>query len=242
MIVDDEKIILKNELGKLIGFEGGEEDVLAYLLSIESAQDLSEYIVQLLGVSQEVTKFIEMVSRYKKGEPVGEKESKNASIEKNELEQNELLKAPKYAAATASRRNCKQQNQEEKPKIHPSKKTNTKKCPPQSNPSSRPRCNVLQNQKRSSNIAVTQQSQHKELRVRKSHPSRGKAKIVCGCFGTKHKPLTNCLYCGRISCAAEGYDYCPFCGLMVETVIDGIDTKAWIQKERLLRFDREFAR
>jgi hypothetical protein len=52
--------------------------------------------------------------------------------------------------------------------------------------------------------------------LRKSHSPIGKASVVCGCFGTIHKPLTNCLYCGRISCEREGYDFCPFCGLLVE--------------------------
>lgn len=56
-------------------------------------------------------------------------------------------------------------------------------------------------------------------KVEKSRPTRGKAKKVCGCFGTFHTPLTNCLYCGRISCSEEGYDHCPFCGYMVEEVI-----------------------
>lgn len=57
--------------------------------------------------------------------------------------------------------------------------------------------------------------------IRKSQPKKGKASRVCGCYGTFHKPLTNCLYCGRISCVEEGYDYCPFCGYMVEDVRDG---------------------
>lgn len=52
----------------------------------------------------------------------------------------------------------------------------------------------------------------------KSHPPKGKPSIVCGCFGSLHKPLTNCLYCGRISCEREGYDFCPFCGMLVEQV------------------------
>jgi hypothetical protein len=103
----------------------------------------------------------------------------------------------------------------------------------------------------------------------KSRPPKGKASVVCGCYGALHKPLTNCLYCGRISCEREGYDFCPFCGVLVEQVIGGegyvpmtyvccvllpcivvcsthsfsfISTKAWEHKERLLRFDRDFAR
>ena len=81
----------------------------------------------------------------------------------------------------------------------------------------------------------------------KSHPQKGKPLHVCGCFGTVHKPLTNCLYCGRISCHKEGFDFCAFCGLLVEKVDatppkEGTENKAWLHKERLLRFDREFAR
>ena len=55
----------------------------------------------------------------------------------------------------------------------------------------------------------------------KSRPPKGKAAVVCGCFGTVHKPLTNCLHCGRIACEREGYDYCPFCGYLLEQVGTG---------------------
>lgn len=55
-------------------------------------------------------------------------------------------------------------------------------------------------------------------------PPRGKATIVCGCFGTKHKCLTNCLNCGRISCQREGYSYCPFCGFLVQEFKATADT------------------
>ncbi len=81
-------------------------------------------------------------------------------------------------------------------------------------------------------------------------PLQGTAKVVCGCFGTQHKALNNCLRCGRISCEREGYDYCPFCRYMVpehrssSTMAHSTtsnDNEAWEQKERLLQYDREFA-
>lgn len=96
-----------------------------------------------------------------------------------------------------------------------------------------------------------------------SPPSKGvpSSKRVCGCFGTVHKPLTNCLYCGRISCIQEGYDFCAFCGFLVSppqsfsvaahgggddgattTTGNNKNRESWLLKERLLRFDREFAR
>ena len=89
----------------------------------------------------------------------------------------------------------------------------------------------------------------------KSPPHMGVASRVCGCYGTRHKPLTNCLYCGRISCTHEGYDFCGFCGFLVSppqssssagggstTNNTGKMSESWLLKERLLRFDREFAR
>ena len=49
--------------------------------------------------------------------------------------------------------------------------------------------------------------------------------------------------CGRISCVREGYDFCPFCGILVEKPPEGVSRTdpAWLHKERLLRFDRESA-
>lgn len=99
----------------------------------------------------------------------------------------------------------------------------------------------------------------------KSHPPRGKASFECGCYGRLHDPLTNCLFCGRVACAKEGYSYCPFCGYLIEEVKPSSSDKcvvvsrsqdrvvscthllfcrvneAWLHKERLLRYDREFA-
>jgi len=39
-----------------------------------------------------------------------------------------------------------------------------------------------------------------------------KAPFVCGCMGTTHKPVNNCLNCGRIVCQNEGRDNCLACG------------------------------
>lgn len=49
--------------------------------------------------------------------------------------------------------------------------------------------------------------------------------------------------CGRISCQREGFDFCPFCGFLVERPPEGVSRtdQAWLHKERLLRFDRESA-
>lgn len=80
-------------------------------------------------------------------------------------------------------------------------------------------------------------------------PPKGKATIICGCFGTIHPYVANCLHCGYILCQKEGYGYCPHCSNLVsETIInnngnnldDGM-IKAILHKERLLDFDRNSA-
>lgn len=37
----------------------------------------------------------------------------------------------------------------------------------------------------------------------------------CGCFGTNHPAINNCMNCGRIICQAEGERPCPYCGTPV---------------------------
>ena len=80
--------------------------------------------------------------------------------------------------------------------------------------------------------------------VKEKVPATGKAKVICGCFGTTHKALTNCLHCGRISCIKEGYGYCPHCSHLIEqfavTSNSGEEfDKAMLHKERLLKYDAE---
>jgi len=72
-------------------------------------------------------------------------------------------------------------------------------------------------------------------------PQKGKPKKMCGCYGTKHEPLANCLHCGRISCEYEGYDYCPFCENLIIPGDADTNDSAQAHKNRLLEFDRTTA-
>ncbi len=82
----------------------------------------------------------------------------------------------------------------------------------------------------------------KEVKPSIAPLQKGTAKYVCGCFGYVHKPIANCLVCGRIACEQEGLDFCPHCGYKIEA---GSSSKggnaAERHKERLLRFDKENA-
>jgi hypothetical protein len=187
--------------------------------------------------SSELIGFVDNVCRYQKGEPLvydKTKTTENSEVEHpNQHEGSSFDKdvalisvantEPQTSKGTAlqSRRNKQKQTKSRVPPptnaagkksatLH-SKAASNKTLPRQSSTQTR-------NQERQAGLSELPSStnQAKERVVPKSHPERGKAKIVCGCFGTKHGPLTNCLYCGRISCSQEGYGFCPFCGFMVE--------------------------
>ena len=103
--------------------------------------------------------------------------------------------------------------------------------------------------KGTSNATKKNNQNNTKARKQKSMPEKGIPKNKpCGCFGNKHKPLTNCLRCGRISCEQEGIDdYCHFCGYYIEdyatinTTGDAKADSALKHKERLLEFDRTSA-
>lgn len=85
------------------------------------------------------------------------------------------------------------------------------------------------------NISPKERKANKQQRK----PGKGKPKKkACGCYGNKHKPLANCLHCGRISCEEEGIDdYCHFCGNYIQDISAKMNS-AMKHKERLLEFDR----
>lgn len=92
-------------------------------------------------------------------------------------------------------------------------------------------------------------SSQKKISRQQVKPKKGTpTNKPCGCFGNIHKPLKNCLSCGRISCELEGInDFCHFCGYFVgenNYYYDHDDAKlgsAMEHKERLLQFDRTSA-
>ena len=227
-----------------------------------------DYLVQLLGSDRhnQLRDFVDDVERVRSGETLSAKESTTAkslppttttkAIE--EIVTSKLIKVPPKKESPASNTNSYTRangitagkQQKSYASVVP-KKSNIK--------------GNVQKQKQTQQTRISDQrsiipqikqvkeelqSQQEEL------PLQGTAKVECGCFGSMHKALNNCLHCGRISCEREGYDYCPFCRYMVyehrSTVTTGAysnsdeatttaNNEAWEQKERLLQYDREFA-
>jgi hypothetical protein len=212
---------------------------VAQLASMQPLQDLLDYLSQLLGTEgTEVKGFVDDVGRFQQGEALLLRETVPAKLEvpsgARQLQENYMDSkppavkqppkkpppAPKKQAAGGVKKQpaTKKIAQQKLPAILPNKTEPVAVQPPP------PLAEKMEEQP-----------------IKKYHPPKGKASIVCGCFGTLHKPLTNCLYCGRISCEREGYDFCGFCGMFVEEAKSSNDA-ATQHKERLLRFDRDFAR
>jgi len=188
-----------------------------------------EYLTQLLGEpTATILAFVENVAKFKNGEPIS---TSTSNINDNSKPREETSKAtPKPdpvgspskppsklpVVAPQSGRNLKQK----KSKVPPPK--NFTKDPALAKSGTVNLSGAADGNVDATAAASAPQipQEPAERKVEKLRPTRGKAKRECGCFGTYHKPLTNCLHCGRISCNEEGYDFCPFCGYLVEELVD----------------------
>ena len=219
---------LENRLGNFLGFQDESlSDVLDHLLSIEGSDDLLDYLSQLLGDDQsdDIKVFVEDIGKFQRGEEIAilimEDDTSTANVPatedtptttaRNKQPQEENVTKTKPAAdkvpSTKSNATNKQGKAEPVISSPVAATTAPSAVTTKSKLSSEP-------QKELAKTTTTPAPPPKK----RGPPPRGKAARNCGCFGTLHKPLTNCLYCGRISCETEGYDFCPFCGFLVEEV------------------------
>jgi len=53
--------------------------------------------------------------------------------------------------------------------------------------------------------------------------AKPKAQYICGCMGTTHKPVNNCVNCGRIVCQNENKDACLACGQVLIPIMSAED-------------------
>ena len=268
---------LEGHLASLLGFDEV-SDVFDHLVTIETEDDLLEYLSALLGLEgAAVGDFVDDIWRFQRGE-----ELVNISVmEENSEAGNSAVDTPQVdatpkRAATSARKEREEKKVEQKLaalKLEDStklRKEQKQKSKADTAVDKRAKLNIAREQKqqqkekkadaRANEAAgqnagksaaeaaseATRNTKEKRKEDTPKFPQRGKAIVVCGCFGTVHKPLTNCLHCGRIACEIEGCGFCGFCGYLIEKVAlaernrDGTFDKALLHKERLLKFDREF--
>ena len=261
---DASRRALEGHLASLLGFDEV-SDVFEHLLTIDAEDDLAEYLSALLGLDGgAVSGFVQDMSRFQRGEKlvnisvVAEQNSEADAPADTPSASTDL---PKVSAAP-TRKVDEDKIQEkmasmklEDQKIKGGKSTDKRAKLKEKRIQKQQKKEKLANTKATESVQAQENDDKNAAKVRESkrneapkRPQRGTASKVCGCFGTVHKPLTNCLYCGRIACETEGHDYCGFCGYLIEKVTsierngDGNFDKALLHKERLLKYDREFTK
>ena len=275
-----DKLSLQKRLAVFLNIDSEDDqdyvtDVLEQLIDIgEDIDDVTAYLTSFLGGddssddNDSLREFARDVRRFKLGEeiivePIVETATANSdekqSGQENEIQQHHLQQRQRKNNGEAKKNTQPpvsqvqsiqsspiakaKQEQEGQQTLKPTKNIDNVQSSSKSDPS------MPQPSKNSSNKA-TKQKQQSPLPPQKL--KKGKAKKVCGCYGNKHKPLTNCLHCGRISCEAEGYDFCPFCHILIEDFSKRVQQQscsnsasssalALLHKERLLEFDRTAA-
>jgi Putative zinc finger motif, C2HC5-type len=180
---------------------------------------LLDYLVQLLGSDRhrQLLNFVGNVERFQNGTDLLDE---RAEIVEKVEEEDALSVAKKPALVTLTTKTPKQRLQAKKEvDVSKTSSSGASKSASATSAASKQVDPAPKLSNRNKKKAALEESEAAKLPEPRK-PSQGKASIECGCFGSLHHALTNCLHCGRISCAKEGYDYCPFCGFLVEEVTE----------------------
>ncbi|KAJ1530934.1 hypothetical protein ONE63_005771 [Megalurothrips usitatus] len=190
---------IHGQLSKVLGFEVPQE-MVGYIISMETAQDLEEYCGTLLNFDNHQHKqfYVELLRRLNvsstENKPLGYKKPQNEEI---------------YFVGNSEKKN-KGKKFGNKPNIQVASDKSTPAAPvmePETyNDSSQ---GALKKRPKFVNL-YSQEGQNKDTILLKG-------RHACQCQATKHKLINNCVKCGRIVCEQEGAGLCFFCGNLVCT-------------------------
>nr|XP_058150317.1 activating signal cointegrator 1 isoform X1 [Dasypus novemcinctus] len=179
---------------------GGER----YILSIESAEEIREYVTDLLqGNEGKKGQFIEeLIIKWQKNDQELISDPLQQCFRKDEI-----LDVQK-SVDQLKRNRRKGRNRQEVPAFAESDTTIEVKTPfdlakAQENSSS------IKKKTKFVNLYTKEGQDRLAVLLPGRHP--------CDCLGQKHKLINNCLICGRIVCEQEGSGPCLFCGSLVCT-------------------------
>lgn len=283
-----QKLAIQHHLASILNLSPtNDEDyiseILDQLLSIESAEDVTEYLGNFVtdDSSGDIGLFVEELGRFKSGEETATAAVKQNTPAKSEepseqtaastlrildegaAQREEIrlreLEAREKQREEQERLRVKKAEEERRVKyMQNKKKSQSATSKWDSNSMNRSgaatstanistinqRAAAKPSAKTNTTTVTAQSSSIKSTNIMPFKPLKGTPKTICGCFGNKHTPLTNCLHCGRISCEREGYDYCPFCNNLITKFIPSENSQhdsAMAHKERLLEYDRTSA-
>uniref|UniRef100_A0A8C3VRY3 Activating signal cointegrator 1 n=1 Tax=Catagonus wagneri TaxID=51154 RepID=A0A8C3VRY3_9CETA len=180
------------------------EEIIQYVLSIESAEEIREYVTDLLqGNEGKKGQFIEeLITKWQKNDQELISDALQQSFKKDEILDGQR------SGDQLKRSRRKGRNKQEVPAFTEPEMTKEVKTPldlakAQENSSS------LKKKTKFVNLYTKEGQDKLAVLIPGRHP--------CDCLGQKHKLINNCLICGRIVCEQEGSGPCLFCGTLVCT-------------------------
>uniref|UniRef100_A0A8I5TYK3 Thyroid hormone receptor interactor 4 n=1 Tax=Pongo abelii TaxID=9601 RepID=A0A8I5TYK3_PONAB len=191
------------QLRKTFGLDVSEE-IIQYVLSIESAEEIREYVTDLLqGNEGKKGQFIEeLITKWQKNDQELISDPLQQCFKKDEI-----LDGQK-SGDHLKRGRKKGRNRQEVPAFTEPDTTAEVKTPfdlakAQEN------SNSVKKKTKFVNLYTREGQDRLAVLLPGRHP--------CDCLGQKHKLINNCLICGRIVCEQEGSGPCLFCGTLVCT-------------------------
>uniref|UniRef100_M3Z909 Thyroid hormone receptor interactor 4 n=1 Tax=Nomascus leucogenys TaxID=61853 RepID=M3Z909_NOMLE len=191
------------QLRKTFGLDVSEE-IIQYVLSIESAEEIQEYVTDLLqGNEGKKGQFIEeLITKWQKNDQELISDPLQQCFKKDEI-----LDGQK-SGDHLKRGRKKGRNRQEVPAFTEPDMTAEVKTPfdlakAQEN------SNSVKKKTKFVNLYTREGQDRLAVLLPGRHP--------CDCLGQKHKLINNCLICGRIVCEQEGSGPCLFCGTLVCT-------------------------
>ncbi|XP_036295150.1 activating signal cointegrator 1 isoform X1 [Pipistrellus kuhlii] len=190
------------QLRKTFGLDVSEE-IMQYVLSIESPEEIREYVTDLLqGNEGKKGQFIEeLINKWQKNDQELISDALQPSFKKDEILDGQR------SGDQLKRSRRKGRNRQEVPAFAEPDTTLEVKTPfdlakAQEN-------NTLKKKTKFVSLYTKEGQDKLAVLIPGRHP--------CDCLGQKHKLINNCLICGRIVCEQEGSGPCLFCGTLVCT-------------------------
>ncbi|OXB81944.1 UNVERIFIED_CONTAM: hypothetical protein H355_004027 [Colinus virginianus] len=188
------------------GLDVGEE-IVRYILSITSEDEIREYVVDLLqGTEGKKGRFVEeLLSRWQQSSQ-SPAEALPAYRKKEETPE-----VPRAGDQAKKGKRKGRNRQETLAYVEPSAHVEEVKTP----------LDLAKAQENST--ASSSNSYKKKTKYVSLYTKEGQDRLAvlipgrhaCECLGQKHKLINNCLVCGRIVCEQEGSGPCLFCGSLV---------------------------
>ncbi|XP_054982427.1 activating signal cointegrator 1 isoform X3 [Sorex araneus] len=190
------------QLRRTFGLDVSEE-IVQYVLSIESPEEIREYVTDLLqGNEGKKGQFIEeLITKWQKDDQELTSDNPQQSLKKDDISDGQR------SGDQLKRSRKKGRNRQEFPAFAEPDASIEVKTPfdlarAQEN-------NSLKKKTKFVSLYTKEGQDRLAVLIPGRHP--------CDCLGQKHKLINNCLVCGRIVCEQEGSGPCLFCGSLVCT-------------------------